>query len=1033
MWSLFIAAALAVSVQAQNLPSGWKGEGVNKWGGLNLLQDSTAIDGDCQDCKNVLTDNTFLEKRPGSTLLATISSGTPVSYVNEWVSPAGTRYLIAQAGSTIYQTNFSGSPVFLSTIASGFTLTTTAAFSKLHFADGATPLWYWDGNSTATIPGAPICTYTAFKDNRLFCANIPNASSSQVDISSAGGNGYWVVPPNASLVDNAPNQFLFTPDDGDYITCMAATPFGVFVGKRYSSYMIKGNGNLTYNARLLDPKIGCVDNRTVQMVYGVLVWLALDGVYGYDGSGPPRLISRELDPLMKTVRAGIYSDGQWATQLASDWRTGITSPGTNNLPLNSWDFFSVPGEVFPSSFTLYDDNSNHATEGKLGFNDDSLINIDTTTAPTSLGYAQIKPSTDGVRVWFSSFPAGNFTTTPTTWTTYGAGSVQQFTPVGNAVRGSGAGLNNTFFTMAASQGPPPGPNGWTFGVWSVQWVPEATVTGSGNHFYGIYNTNGQNGTEVFRYDFIADQKSHTNPIPLWNGYGYVITGIDNCPGNFCTYRVDLYRNTSSFGQFNIGSGNISFSVSPANTFMGFSTVTVTKTEGGDFAVYFGTTQIITAHDSTPAANVARVSNIYLPQSSAVDGNQGDSILGYADLKGYVSGQILSRIFDTGMTVPFAGALSSTYTLTADSATSISFYVRDSTSPNNDMWSAWMASSNGVVAVLPERYWQYQALFNTTVASSTPKLYSVELKAITTGYYYSKVDFIGPQITSWKQFAITEDHPGTYGYAIRTASYAFSQSDTSIPWVPQQANQNITASTGAYAQFRLDSTVLISADQAEPVSAVFLRWANGTYIPLASETLDRRYYLCVTISTTATAPDTCLIRQKNNKWVFFQIASNTISAMGMFNYNIVAAEGDNSSKVLEIMQPGVYNDDGLPINAYWISSDFIGNALFNNEVLHEIWVDASPVAQSSVTVSYAMDKNKTWVDYQFSVDNGEAPDASNYPTVNPQSGDINKYIPLSAGTEVGKFIRLKISDAQLNDYFRINAYLLYTEDMGRSIP
>lgn len=1029
------------------LPNNWSAVGYSEWGGLNLLVDSTMIGSDAQEAINVLTDNGYLEKRTGNVRLATILDGYPVKYVGDWSAASGSRYLIAHASDTIYQTNFSGDPVVLSTIASGATLNMVAAFSQLQFADANRSLWYWDSASTATVANSPVCTYLAYKDYRLWCANLPNGftttgnttnggGSSTVLISSVGGNSYWAVPADVSTIDNAANRFDFNPDDGDNINCLAATPWGMFVGKRFSSYIVKGNGNLSYDPRLLDPKIGCLDNRSVQMVYGVLQWLAIDGVYGFDGTGPPRLISRELDPLMAQLRQATYSQGQWATQLRADWAQGTESTTTLSLPALPWDYTSVPGEIFPSSFTLYDDNSSLALESSLGFGSDTLVSIDTTSFPLSVGFAQIAPSTAGIQVWVSTFTQGNFTTIQTTWTEVSGitktkddivdGLNVNFGP--DAIFGDPATPNTAgvIYTMAPSSANAP-PGYWDYGYWSFGWAPA-------NDFVGTWS-NGQcsstSGDTCFEFGFISDKL----PSLAWSGYS--LTAIQgSCAGPSCAYTLRLNKSIAGVRTV-LASGSIAVTEHGTNQ-ISYSTVAVTRTPGGLFTVYIGTTAQFSAQDDTAAATNAKLSFLSLYNLQSGDSREGINAAYGVEFRGFPrnGNSITSRIYDTGMGAPLAGLFTSSYTLQgATGETSIDFFVRSSSSPNNDMWTSWAASSNNVIAVLPQRYWQYQANFYTNISSYTPRLGYVELVGVTTGYYYSRVNFIGSLITSWRQFSVTQSNPGVYNYAVRTASYVFVSTNTTIPWVTQTANQNITASTNTYAQFRLDSTSLTSnasrASAAENISAVFLRWDQGTNIPAASATLDRRYMLCVAISSAVTMPDTCLIRQKNGKWVQWDIDS-TVGALGLYNNEIIAADGGTSSDVWEILQDGIYQDDGAAIAASWITADFTGGVVFNPKTYYGVWMDLAPVTVSSFTYSYQLNKESGYTDKEFYLDNGGS--------INPtfldqriQYGKLNKWLAPTVGYTVGKYIRMKFSDDTLDSYFRLNSYTGMIEPQPMQFP
>lgn len=1014
--------------------------------------DSTHIGGDAQAAVNVLTDNSYLEKRPGNTLLTTILSGSPVKYTTSWTSAGGSLYLIGQASTTIYQTNFSGSPVALSTISSGANLTTISAFSRLEFADSIRPLFYWDGNSTGTVTDgasgaiAPVCTYVDFKDTRLWCANLPNGFSttgnttngggaSTVIVSSAGGDGYWAVPANFNVIDTAPNRFDFNPNDGDSVTCLARTPWGEFVGKRYSSYIVKGNGNLSYDPRVLDPKIGCVDNRSVQMVNGVLQWLAVDGVYAYDGGGSPQLITRELDPLMQTVREATFSQGQWATQLQSDWQTGTESTTTFSLPALPWDYTTTPGAIFPSSYSLLDNNSSFAVQGSSGFAAGSLVNIDTQTYPLSVGAAQVVPSSSGVNIWISSYPYDANVNTHFPYWSIESHSNQFY---------SGSGVTGFMASNAPNAGPD---TARVFQIYSTNASTSAQVSGGPMYGYwaidwGIYSANiadrcrnalggGIGSTsECFEYMFIS-----TGTTVATSLYGYKLEIDQVSAGNYLLSLVKVKNGTkSSLGSYSFAKSSGSSGVVSTNK------IAVTRTVGGNFAVYYDGVLVFTAYDSDSSisANNSQNLSIYTNTINGAPVAFTNSLVSTITFNGYGNGQLTSRIFDTGMGSPLAGLVSSSITLQGKTnETELDFYIRSSTSPNDDMWTSYAASTSGVLAVLPRRYWQYQAQFYTHIASATPQLTSFSIPAVSTGYYYSKVDFVGTLITAWRQFGVTENNPGRYGYAVRQATYNFSASNTSISWTAQTANQNVnlSVSTPTYAQFRLDSTSLVSNTQgataAEPITGIFLNWDQGANLPAASATLERRYMLCVTISTSATAPDTCLLRQKNGKWVQWS-NGGTIGAMGVYNNNIIAADGGTTSKIWEILQPNVYNDDGSAINAYWVSEDYTNGMIFNNKILHEMWVDATPIQGSSLTVSYQYDKRAGYVDYQFSVDNGQALDPTS-PVLLDQYGAINQFIPLSAGYQVGRYFRVKFSDNQLNDYWRVNAYLLYLEDQTRTIP
>lgn len=977
MRSVVLFLLIAAPSAAQMLPQGWKAMVPEKWGGLNLILDSTNIDGDAQDAQNVLTDSGYLEKRPGNVLLTTILAGVTTPYINEWNAPNGTRYLIAQASSTVYQTNLGGSPTAISTIAIGNIINTAPAFSKLYFADGNRQLWSWDDVSTATVydpisgSSAPVCTYLDTKDTRVYCGNIPNESASRVRVSSTGAAYYWTQPPNFASVDNAPTLFDINPDDGDQINCLKTTPWGVYVGKRYSSYMIKGTGNLTYELRVVDPKIGCVDNRSVQMVYGVLKWLAVDGVYGFDGSGPPRLLSWDIDPLIKKIRQGGFGQNQWTTQLAADWATGTTSSGTPQPPLNTWNILNPVGSAFPSSNTL-------STSG-LNLGSWYMSDVDTTSVVTTfVSNFDNSSLASGLR-WFDNpaGPDGNI---------YASLNELRFDTISNGARGYAVVEHST-------------------GTWSFVFMSTAGCA-----------TNGIAGVDYF---FVSSTASFFAANA--NGYDLRLACADTSGSNLYS-TVGILRDDNgvltTLKTSYLSSGNCLCDSA-------YHTLRVTRWTNGFMTAALDGVSTATATDATYST-----STYNLVVNNYVGGNLGTSVhVDSITVPAFYNKQV-SKAFDTGAAAPLFGAYQVTMTTSATSPTT--FYAQISGDASSWGTLTTLTPSAQVSFSGNKRYFRHSITpgppsDGTLISSVT----AVTLTAISTGYYYSQVDFIGTTISAWRQFNVSETNPGRYNYAIRATTYSFPAGNATIPWTSQTANQTITIATGSYVQWRLDSTALTNADNAEPISSVIVRWVTGSAVPLASGTLDRRYYLCVAISSVVTAPDTCLLQQKNGKWMKW--IGPLVGSMGIYNYNLIVSDGGTTGKVWQIMQTGVFNDDGAAIDGYWVSTDYTDGLIFNNKILHEIWADALPVQKSSVTISYQTDKSNTWIDYQFSLDNGQGVNLNNLNNSNALFGSLNKYIPLASGTAIGKYLRVKIEDNQSNDYYRINSYLLYVEDEPRTIP
>lgn len=386
--ALFLLGQLAFGQVNQS----WQGFPQTKWCGLNTFNDSSQID-DCDspDAQNLLTDTGGLEKRPGNIRISQILSGYAVKMVGEWVAPSATRYLIAHASTTIYETDLGASPIAIGTVTVSQNVDMVGAYGKLIFQDGAANPWYWDGTSTATNTGMPTCQYMVFADERIYCANIPSESSSRVRVSSFASINYFTVPGNVSSVGDAPNYFDFQKDDGEGVTCFKATPWGKFIGKKHSTHILKGYDNLTYYKRLIDPKVGCTDTRSVQMVDGLLIWLSYDGIYGWTGSGPPLLLSKDIESLVKQMRQINSQAAQWVIDTFGDWSSTYISGGGNP----NWNITTTPGSIFPSSSSFVDNSS-------TSFNMGTLTNLVSTQAVGGL------PGQVLVAITSNTVEGGNF-------------------------------------------------------------------------------------------------------------------------------------------------------------------------------------------------------------------------------------------------------------------------------------------------------------------------------------------------------------------------------------------------------------------------------------------------------------------------------------------------------------------------------------------------------------------------------------------------------------------------------------------------
>ena len=234
------------------------------------------------------------------------------------------------------------------------------AFNRVFVTNGFEAPFNWNASVISYVPGMPTCTFLEFKDSRIWCG-APVSNLSQIVVSSYSGfNNAWNLINAQNKGD--PTEFLIQQNDGEPIRCLRSTPWGMFVGKRSSTHFIKGTDTQNYYQRILDPKIGCVDDRAVQMVDGVLVWPALDGLYVWDGAGVPLLVSREIEDKYLQIRQLQAFEGISLFTSQDQWQSGRIN---KNGPTDEFNSTYTPGSIFSSTSSQVDTSTDDFSGGSF--------------------------------------------------------------------------------------------------------------------------------------------------------------------------------------------------------------------------------------------------------------------------------------------------------------------------------------------------------------------------------------------------------------------------------------------------------------------------------------------------------------------------------------------------------------------------------------------------------------------------------------------------------------------------------------------
>lgn len=967
---LLLIAFLATPCQGVEAPPKY----LNTFGGLDIFHDSSKIaDTDASALSNVLTDRGFLEKRPGSELFQTLLNGWSVQYLQEFISPSKTRYLIAHASSTVYASDTSAAFAKISTTTSGYNVDCVSAFGKLYCADGYSRPWSWDGTTWTAALTFPICTFLEFADERMYCANT-DGNDSRVNASAYGDATNWTVPTTLNADD--PNLFTFQRTDGEGITCFKVTPWGKWVGKKHSTHILKGQDNDTYYKRLVDPSIGCVDDRSVQMVDGWLMWLGLEGVYVWGGSGRPELISTDIDPEIKAARQLSSNKANWVNSTQADWQAGaldISGPGA--LVSATID----PGSITPSSWTHTDTSADDFAMGTL---------LRTTTM---YGSNEIKIDFSTVAVLYDTFTTvekWGFGSGDDYWSAFqGAGRFN----VGRNVLASGA-----FYSPVVSN---------NYGNWQINFVigqAQSDITG------------GYTGNKEWYY-FTSDTKY----ITTTSGYALYVDLFDSW-----TRQIQLIKIVNGTHSVLASSTAV---MTPQHSFDDYSVYhatypfTVEVTSSGVFTVALSSVTVFTYTDSSFARKASNYNlyraygNGYLNSTFGYPYSDAGLDVTYLPNKYESSGTYTSQIFDTLLSTPVGGPLS--YSETVPVGSTIAYSVRGSTAGDNTAWTDWALASTTTPGayrmsyVDGKRYWQYKSDLSTSYSTQTPSIEYVTLTARTTAEYYSEVKYIGTAISSWLTFDANEQPDGgSVTYYTRSSDSIFDKRAAAPAWVAQGNHLEVTASTAPYYQWRGTFNVP-SGSNTVTINDVTTNWQEGSAVPVASMVWDHRYHLCVMNSSTTIKNDRCWIYQRNKKWTHFD--GPNYSALSIFNNEPLAGSANTDGKILKVMQSGVYNDDGVAIDAYWEGPDMTWDAPNHWKNLTGVWIDAQYQSGGTLDVGYAVNRGSVFTSTSTALDS--------------TAGYVSKRIDnLVDGYAQGRYVRLRFGNDTIDEYLRLNTATIYGE-------
>lgn len=870
---------------------------VTQFGGMNAYMDSAHLGpSEATTAQNVLTEHGYVEKRPGS-ILATNFITTVENFIG-FVNQGGSWQMVAHSSSALYVTDFSSTPVQIATVTAGQPVSFQPAFNTLIAVDGFIEIEY-NGTSTTTTAGFPQCQYLEFAYQRVWCAKIRNESNSEVRISSVGGQSYWTVPPDPTIVPNAPNFFYINYQDGQPITCMKNTPWGMVVGKNRSLWIIKGYDNTNWYIKNIDPSIGCVDNRSMQMVDGRLQFGSVDGIYSWQGAGPLQLESLPIDPIYQSARQSRAQQQVWTTQQQSDWQAGTLNVSGPGAPMSAT---MDPGYLIPSSFTFVTASTTAFTAGtRTNISTSSTYGIYMSTNQVQYSWLTLKNSGSATLYLTSAAitaSGANQTTVVSTYTQ----SVGTFTFITEMNTG---GSQEFFFLFNSSAVDSFGNlNGTGYWIQCFQGVPGSS---------GLYK-----GNPSVSSTFLAQ------------------VGADGCPT--ASTRWQVYRDSS--GNFTLTKGGV---------YRNFVNDTSYSTPGfiglsAQVATGLSTAQMLFESYRFASSSAVFVSAAYdTTLSTPTWGNLNVTISsGASQNPSYSSITFQTQTSNDGITW---------------TAPKISTPLVQIPSENRQ-YIRWVASFT-VTSSAPASVLAVPSISNVTILAATTGYYYSPVHFVGSdisawGTFDTAVSLPSISVITGNSLTGTS----TITYQVRSATYSFSATASAPSWTNQAPNTLITVSYATPTYVQWNGLLNFSNAEIAPIwNLASVNWNTGLpTAPAASAYLLHRYFLCLALSGANN--DTCLVQQRTRDWVKF--TGQSIGAFTLFNGTLYGGSGLTDGSAWREMQDGVYNDAGVPIDSIWASGDFMFGDPVQQKVIDEIWLDAQPSTGTTLSVKYAVDRSTSYV-------------------------------------------------------------------------
>ena len=918
---LFMLPSLLVAQdnqQAESYTGGYESYLINNHtGGLDTYHSGQRLkDDQAQVLINGIIDQDIaVVKRRGYQSYGTIQSCS-ANVRGGWTfkTTGGQDQFYVACSSQVYRTTGDGTFTSVgSTFSANSIIRAARTLGKLWFTNNIDNVWNTDGVSTSAITTAPLATLIAAFKSRVAYINYPGNQSTI--LLSGYQDGTNVTLPNI-YVDTSPVQFFLNgPNDGRIVTCVFDGFRDVLIlFNEDQMYGLYGNGVNSFALRLLNNQVGCVEQGSVQEHINKLRWLSKRGVEEWDGTQVTRVsypVQDQVDNIINT-QSNTLSLLQ-TTQ--ADFTAGsscIAGPGSCLSTTLS------PGNVQPSTWTAIDTSTTDFVAG-------TVDGVNMSAIPLNLWL--VSPLTE-------NFTSSNFQGSPNYWTVK-AGAFSQ---------DSNKGITGTFehilddLTNVISSSYP------LVSASSTNVTMQAKFNLTYQYYDGGGNDNCAAGlsTQCLKFKFMNGAGGDGYDFSLYSG-----DPPGSCVSGSCTLKTLRINKTVSGvtsvlneGTFYIAAGNV---IPYRITYSSAGLIQVSS--------YPYTTVLLSATDNTVKTSTG------VEVSLSIYSNRTNYVKDFSYVQYNSSGSILSKIFNLTFSTPVPGPFNSTFV--TPSSTTLLQQIRQSTSPNNDMWSNFAFVSSGTQSpVQGKRYNQYLTSMTTIGGDTTPTFSNVTLTASATGQFITNCFNPGTSITSFGNFqANTLPQGGSVAFEVSTGPTCGSVRVSTANWTSQSNNATVVLGTSAFIGVR--ATVIFSSAivQQPQLQDITINYQNGQgRPPVMSSVYKDRFLMSFTTNTSASASnDTILVYDSYGHWSQFK----GINAGSLWNFQRKLYTGSSTYNGKVFLQDIGYTDDGNDVLFDFKTPDY-DFGIMGYKQLYNMKVELLPVTDptliSSMTISYFVDKS-----------------------------------------------------------------------------